>query len=169
LLLKVHFHQKHNTITFIGLLKKRVKLVQQKIITMLKFNEIKVGDFLVADNDGDPMAGEVTQLNGNEKQVCVDTGAQEFWYELNQLSALSITDDQLMELKFHKEVTADGKVKYSKGAFRMFTPGVDDFSKLEIWYRDEHRHIYEPIQLHQLQNHFYEMTKVHLNRDSFDA
>jgi hypothetical protein len=167
--LKVLFHQQNQIVTFIGFLKKRVKLVEQKIITMLKFNEIKVGDFLVADNDGDPKSGEVTNLNGNEKQVCVDTGAQEFWYEMNQLSGLPITDDQLMELKFHKEVTEDGKVKYSKGAFRMFTPGVGDFSKLEIWYRDEHRHIYEPIQLHHLQNHFYEMTKVHLNRDSFDA
>ena len=76
MLLKVHFHQKHYTITFIGLLKKRVKLVQQKIITMLKFNEIKVGDFLLADNDGDPMAGEVTQLNGNDRPTDFPTERQ---------------------------------------------------------------------------------------------
>ena len=44
----------------------------------------------------------------------------------------------------------------------------NDFSKFEIWYRDEHRHILHPINVHQLQNHFYEMTKVHLNDESFD-
>ena len=38
---------------------------------MIKFNEIKVGDYLMADNDGDKLQGEVTNLNGNEKQVCL--------------------------------------------------------------------------------------------------
>ena len=47
---------------------------------MIKFNEIKVGDYLYADNDGDVKRGEVTNLNGDEKQVCVDTGIQDFWY-----------------------------------------------------------------------------------------
>ncbi len=40
---------------------------------MIKFNEIKTGDYLIADNDGDQRLGEVTNLNHNEKQVCVDT------------------------------------------------------------------------------------------------
>jgi hypothetical protein len=133
---------------------------------MIQFHEIKVGDYLIADNDGDKKQGEVTNLNGNEKQVCVDTGAQEFWYETNQLSALD--DDQLTKLKFHKLENEDGTVKYMKGAFRMMLPAKDDFSKFEIWYRDEHRHIMQPIHLHQLQNHFHDMTKVHLNDESFD-
>ena len=69
---------------------------------MIKFNEIKVGDYLIADNDGDKKQGEVTGLNNNEKQVCVDTGAQDFWYETDQLSAIPLDEDQLMKLKFHK-------------------------------------------------------------------
>ena len=48
---------------------------------MIKFNELKVGDYIIADNDGDKRQGEVTDLNHNEKQVCVNTGAQDFWYE----------------------------------------------------------------------------------------
>ena len=51
---------------------------------MIKFQELRIGDYLIADNDGDSHRGEVTNLNGDEKQVCVDTG-QEFWYETNQL------------------------------------------------------------------------------------
>jgi len=135
---------------------------------MIKFQEIKVGDYLIADNDGDKKQGEVTNLNHNEKQVCVNTGAQDFWYETEQLSAIPLNDEQLMKLKFHKLDNKDGTVKYMKGAFRMLLPAPNDFSKFEIWYRDEHRHVLHPINVHQLQNHFYEMTKVHLNEESFD-
>jgi hypothetical protein len=135
---------------------------------MIKFQEIKVGDYLYAENEGDRRRGEVTDLNHNEKQVCVDTGAQGFWYETDQLSPVAITEAELASLKFHKQVNDDGTVKYLKGAFRMLLSKDGDFSKMEIWYRDEARHIVQPIYLHQLQNHFYEMTKVHLNDGSFD-
>jgi hypothetical protein len=135
---------------------------------MIQFHEIKVGDYVIADNDGDKKQGEVTNLNGNEKQVCVNTGAQDFWYELNQLSPIALDDEQLIKLKFHKQENDDSSVKYMKGAFRIMLPAKDDFSMFEIWYRDEHRKIMHPIHLHQLQNHFYQMTKVHLNDESFD-
>ena len=134
---------------------------------MLKFHEVKTGDYIIADNDGDKKRGEVTNLNGDEKQVCVDTG-QEFWYEMNQLSPLPITDEELTNFKFHKHVNDDSTIKYSKGAFRILIPKQGDFSRMEIWYRDETRHINTPISVHNLQNHFYEMTKVHLNDESFD-
>jgi len=135
---------------------------------MIQFHEIKVGDYLIADNDGDKKQGEVTNLNGNEKQVCVNTGAQDFWYETEQLNPIALDDEQLMKLKFQKQENEDGSVKYMKGAFRMMLPGKDAFSKFEIWYRDEHRQILHPINVHQLQNHYYEMTKVHLNDEKFD-
>ena len=134
---------------------------------MIKFHEIKIGDYLIADNDGDKKQGEVTNLNGDEKQVCVDTG-QEFWYETEQLSGIPLSDEQLIELKFHEQQNDDGTVKYMKGAFRILIQAKDDFSKLEIWYRDEKRLIMQPLFVHNLQNHFYEMTKVHLNDESFD-
>ena len=135
---------------------------------MIQFNEIKTGDYLIADNDGDKKQGEVTNLNGNEKQVCVNTGAQDFWYETSQLTAIPLDDEQLANLKFHKQENEDGTVKYMKGAFRIMIPAKDDFSKFEVWYRDEHRKVMQPIHVHQLQNHFYQMTKVHLNDGSFD-
>lgn len=134
---------------------------------MIKFHEVKVGDYLIADNDGDSRRGEVTNLNGDEKQVCVDTG-QEFWYETNQLIAIPLNEEELMSLRFHKQVNNDGTVKYLKGAFRILIPKEGDFSRMEIWYRDETRHILQPINVHNLQNHFHEMTKVHLNDESFD-
>ncbi len=130
---------------------------------MIKFNEIKVGDYLIADNDGDRKQGEVTGLKHGENQVCVNTGTQEFWYETAQLSPIALDEEQLLKMKFQKQENEDGTVKYMKGAFRMLLPQKGNFSKFEVWYRDERRQIMQPISLHQLQNHFYDMTKVHLN------
>lgn len=135
---------------------------------MINFNEIKLGDYLIANNDGDKKQGEVTNLNSNEKQVCVNTGTQDFWYETEQLSPIPLDDEQLTKLKFSKLENEDGSVKYMKGAFRMLIPAKNNFSKFEIWYREEHRQIMQPLNVHQLQNHFYDMTKVHLNDESFD-
>lgn len=135
---------------------------------MIKFQELRVGDYVMTSNEGDMRRGEVTGLNKNEKQVCVDNGIQEFWYETDQLSPLELNDEALTLLKFHKEMLTDGSSKYSKGAFRMIVPKADDFSHLEIWYRDEKRHILQTIPLHTFQNHFHQMTKVHLNEEVFD-
>jgi hypothetical protein len=135
---------------------------------MIKFQEIQQGNYLLASNDGDTRQGEVTNLNKNEKQVCVNTGTQDFWYPTNQLSAIPLNDDELTKLKFNKQQNEDGTVKYLKGAFRMLLNTADDFTKFEIWYRDEKRQVLQPIFVHQLQNHFYEMTKVHLNNKGFD-
>jgi hypothetical protein len=135
---------------------------------MIKYQELKMGDYVIADNDGDQRRGEVTRLNGDEKQVEVDTG-QCFWYETDQLSPITITDDELTNLKFSKHVNEDGTIKYLKGAFRMLIPKEGDFSRMEIWYRDETRHIVNPISLHTLQNHYYELTKMYLNTDNFNA
>jgi hypothetical protein len=134
---------------------------------MLKFQNIKVGDYLMANNDGDVLKGEVTNLKHGENQVCLDIGPQEFWYEMEQLAAIPLNDAELTGLKFSKETQDDGTVKYSKGAFRILLSAEGDFSKMEIWYRDEKRHILHPINVHELQNHFYEMTKVHLNNEAF--
>ena len=134
---------------------------------MIKFQDIKVGDYLMADNDGDALQGEVTNLNGDEKQVCVDTGTQEFWFETSQLSAIPLDEGQLTKLKFSKQENEDGTVKYMKGAFRMLLPAKGNFGTMEIWYRDEKRQIQQPISIHQLQNHFYDMTKVHLTTEPF--
>ena len=52
---------------------------------MIKYNEIKIGDYLMGEYDGKAWAGEVTRLNGDEKQVCLQTEVQEFWFEADQL------------------------------------------------------------------------------------
>ncbi len=134
---------------------------------MIKFQELKKGDHVIADFEGDKKRGEVEELNSNEKQVCVNTGAQSFWFSTDQLFPLPLTEEELFNFKFDRQNEPDGTVKYLKGAFRILISGEGNFSRFVIWYRDEQRQITEPISLHTLQNHFFEMTKVFLNEGSF--
>ena len=134
---------------------------------MIKFQDLKVGDYVLAQQDGTTWAGEVSNLNHDEKEICVDNGVQGFWFKAEQLNPLPLDEQQLMELNFHKEELSDGSVKYKKGAFRIQIPEKDDFSHFEMWYRDEKRVMIHPIFVHQLQNHYLEMTKVHLTDEVF--
>ncbi len=134
---------------------------------MIKFQELKAGDYILAEYDGKIKQGEVMGFNRDEKQICVNDGVQEFWFKAEQLSPLPLNDEQLRKLNFQKQENEDGSVKYLKGAFRILLPQKDNFSKFEVWYRDEKRQILHPIGLHELQNHYLAMTKVHLNGKLF--
>lgn len=134
---------------------------------MIKFQDVKVGDYVMANYEGDMHEGEVTQLQKDQKMALIDAGAQEFWHSMEDLHAIPLDDVQMMKLKFTRQENEDGSVKYMKGAFRMLIPTKGDFSRMEIWYRDERRHIVLPTFVHNLQNHFHDMTKVHLNDESF--
>ena len=134
---------------------------------MIKFHELKAGDYVLAEYDGKITQGEVTDLNRDEKEVCVDVGVQEFWFKPEELKPLPLDDDQLRKLNFQRQENEDGSVKYLKGAFRIQIPARDNFSRFEIWYRDETRQIMHQIGVHDLQNHYLDMTKVHLTEKAF--
>ena len=132
---------------------------------MVKFNDIKIGDFLRAEYEGKFWDGEVVFLNGDEKQVCVKTEVQEFWFETDKLQGIPLTDAALLNMNFTKQINEDGSVKYSKGPFRIVTPEKGNFSHFDMWYREDRRHNPDVHFVHQLQNHYYDMTKVHLTAD----
>ena len=129
---------------------------------MIKFNEIKVGDYVIAEYEGKMWSGEVNRLNKDEKQVCVETDVQEFWFEPEHLYPMPLNDENLLKLNFVKEHLTDGSVKYKKGSFRLLIPLAGDFSHIDMWYREDKRHNTGIQYIHQLQNHYFEMTKIHL-------
>lgn len=132
---------------------------------MIKYSEIKMGDYLLGEYSGKQWMGEVIRLNGDEKQVCLATDVQDFWFETEDLYPLPISDASLQSLNFIREDMPDGSVKYKKGSFRMLICKPDDFSNMDIWYRDDKR-INPQIQyIHQLQNQYLQMTKVHLTAE----
>lgn len=132
---------------------------------MIKFSELQVGDYVMVDFEGKMWDGVVTDLNRDEKQVCVETEVQDFWYEPAHVYPIPLNDEQLMRLNFTKEEMEDGSIKYKKGAFRLAIPEKDNFSEIEMWYREDIRRHPNVHYIHQLQNHYLQMTKVHLTRE----
>lgn len=136
-----------------------------KISYMINFHEIKTGDLVGAEYKGQVKEGEVMHLNGEEKQVCIDTGDQEFWYEAEHVFPIPLSNEKLLALNFNKETLDDGSVKYYKDAFRLVIKSENDFSYIEMWYREDRRVHPDVHYIHQLQHHFLQMTKVPLVAD----
>jgi hypothetical protein len=134
---------------------------------MIKFQHLKMGDYVMATYEGQTVQGEVTNLNRDEKQVCVNNGVQDFWFSTDEIAGIALDEEQLMRLKFSKHANEDGSVKYLKGAFRVLIHQPGKFSDFEVWYRDERRHVNGSAFVHDLQNHYLDMTKVHLTNDEF--
>jgi hypothetical protein len=129
---------------------------------MIRFNELKPGDLVIAEYEGQKWEGVVKELNREDKEVCVETSVQQFWFTPEHLYPIPVNDEQLSKLGFQKMQNGNS-VKYSKDSFRIVVPSGDDFSRMEIWWREDRRELNQPISVHELQNHYYQMTKVELN------
>jgi len=131
---------------------------------MIKMQDLKVGDYVLGVFEDENWEGLIKELNFQDKEVCLETDVQDFWFKPEALRPIPLNDQQLLKLNFQKQENDDGTVKYSKGPFRVFLPDKNDFSNMEIWYREDRRHLTQPLSVHQLQNHYQQMTKVDLTR-----
>ena len=129
---------------------------------MIRFNDLQPGDRVIAEYEGQKWEGTVKELNREDKEVCVETSVQDFWFTPEHLFPIPLSDEQMINLGFSK-LPNDNGVKYLKDAFRLQIPRENDFNTLEIWYREDRRDLKQPISVHELQNHYYQMTKMELN------
>lgn len=130
---------------------------------MLKINDLKSGDIIIVDDDGVKREGTVVSISHEENQALVDNGIQEFWYSPEEMFAVPLDENQLVKLGFTKD-DENGGVKYKKDSFRLVTPKKGDFSNIEMWWREDRRHFSFPLGVHELQNLYLSMTKVHLEK-----
>jgi hypothetical protein len=130
---------------------------------MLKLGDLKQGDLVSVNADGLEREGVVVKISHEDHQVLVDNGIQEFWYTLQEVKPIPLDETQLMRLGFTKE-EMDGGMKYKKDSFRLVTPKKNDFSNIEMWWREDRRHFSFPLGVHQLQNLHLDMTKVPLEK-----
>jgi hypothetical protein len=130
---------------------------------MLKIDHLKAGDIIMVNDEGVKREGVIVSVSQEENQALVNNGVQEFWYSPEEMEAVPLDEDQLMQLGFSKEDAENG-VKYKKDSFRLVTPKKGDFSNLEMWWREDRRHFSFPLGVHELQNLHHDMTKVHLER-----
>ena len=129
---------------------------------MIKISDLKAGDIVRVQYEGEEREGVVTDTNREDNLVCVDNGIQEFWYDPIDLDPLPLTEGRLINtLGFEKEVNSEG-VKYKRGPFRVLVHDPGNYTDLEIWYREDHRRFKNPLYVHELQNHYLQMTKVPL-------
>ncbi|MBO9684185.1 MAG: hypothetical protein J7502_16215 [Flavisolibacter sp.] len=126
-------------------------------------NELKPGDWVVVKDDGVSREGSVVRVSTEEGEICVDNGIQEFWYRPDQVKGIPLTEGQLVRLGFERmDNEAGNGAKYGKGPFRVLVPAADNFSRSEIWYREDRRLYDRQITVNELQNIHLQMTKVPL-------
>ena len=131
---------------------------------MIKISDLKEGDVVRVLFDGEERDGIVTDVDQAENQAQIDNGIQEFWYGPEDIVPVPMTEDRMINvLGFEKEEAPDG-VKFKKGAFRVVVHDPGNYTNLDIWYREDHRHFNHALYLHELQNHHLDMTKVQLER-----
>ncbi|MCK7556856.1 hypothetical protein MKQ70_18270 [Chitinophaga sedimenti] len=127
---------------------------------MIQISDVRVSDRVLVNFEGQLIEGTVLEVNHEDRQVCVLTHEQqEFWYSVEDLFPITLNEAELVRLKFHQEDPENGSTIYVRGPFKVEFHGQD---KLALVYRDERREIQGPITVHQLQNHYESMTKVHL-------
>ena len=83
---------------------------------MIKFSEVQVGDYMKGEFEGKMWEGEVTRLNGDEKQVCLKTSVQEFWFSTEYLHPIPLDEKALLNLCFTKQQNVDGQGEERCGA-----------------------------------------------------
>jgi hypothetical protein len=131
---------------------------------MIKLGQLQSGDIVMVNDEGLMREGTVIQTNAEEQMALVDNGIQEFWYAPQDIYPVALDEEQLLKLGFQKEPIDGAAVKYKKGVFRLVTPVAGDFSKIDMWYREDNRHFHVPIAVHELQNLHSSMTKLPLER-----
>lgn len=131
---------------------------------MIKISDLKEGDIVHVLDQGVERVGTVSDVSRDNNMACINNGVQDFWYPAEQIVPIPMTETHLINLLgFEKEEAPEG-VKYKKGPFRILVHDPGNYTNLDIWYREDHRHFNHPLYLHELQNHHLSMTKVGLER-----
>src|SRR5690349_5716748 len=107
--------------------KKCVYSVIKNCTPMIRLNDLQPGDLVLAEYEGEKARGVVTALNKEDKEVCVQTQVQEYWYTPEHLYPIPVDDEELRLLGFTKSENGNG-VKYMKDSFRIQVPVANDFS-----------------------------------------
>ena len=115
---------------------------------MIKLHDLRVGDIVMTDFDGQRSEGEVTGLDREERKANVQTSVQEFWFDDQDLYPIALDEEQLLKFHFERMELPDGSIKYMFGPFRILLSQKGDFSHFEMWYREDRRHITQPLSVH---------------------
>jgi hypothetical protein len=134
---------------------------------MIHLNDLKAGDIVDASFEGGMARGQVSHFDLDTQEVCVVTNDdQECWYKPKELYPISLNPRELEELHFTSSPTAggpEGSLTYVRGPFSIRVEDPATFQEITLYYRSEPTRVFHHgLYLHELQNHYLQMTKVHL-------
>lgn len=130
---------------------------------MIPFRDLKQGDWVRVVYDNQPLEAIIIDVDLDTGQIGTEMpSGMILFFDPENVSGIPLDDIQLNKLRFTKEKTEDGFTKYMHGPFRLLIEKEGDFSHCKIWYREDKRQINYPLMVHQLQNHYREMTNVEL-------
>ncbi len=131
---------------------------------MIPIHDLKMGDLVNVDFDGTLTRGSVLQFDRENNQVCVATNdEQESWYAPSDLYPIHLDKTELENLQFVPTTAENGSVTYVRGPFSIVAKDSSSLEDITLLYRDEaHRVFHHGLALHELQNHYLDMTNVHL-------
>ncbi|AYD48599.1 MAG TPA: hypothetical protein VFQ86_11190 [Arachidicoccus soli] len=131
---------------------------------MINIHELKLDNFVIAEYEDQERRGFVSDITLEDKMIRVttDENKQDFWYDPENVYPIKLSDAEMGKFNFEKELLSDGAVKYKKDAFRLVIAKPEDFSYVEMWYREDIRKNPNVHFVHQLQNQFHDMTKIFL-------
>lgn len=131
---------------------------------MINIHELKLNNQVVADYEGQRRRGYVSDvtIDDNMIRVTTDAGNQNFWYTPHDVYPIELSDAEMGHFGFKKEEMPDGAIKYKWDAFRLVIPRENDFSAIEMWFREDIRKQPNVHYVHQLQNQFHNMSKIYL-------
>jgi hypothetical protein len=129
---------------------------------MIKLTEVKEGDIVIADFEGQKRVGDVLEVSKGDKKALVAHGENEFWYDMTHIYAVPLEPEILAELGFKRTDDQSNGLSYARGPFTLqyITTEKDTYNLLH--YRDETRHVHNMQYLHQLQHHYKGMTNHEL-------
>lgn len=128
---------------------------------MIRLTEVKEGDIVIADFEGQKRVGDVLEVSRGDKKALVAHGENEFWYDMAHIYAVPLEPEILDELGFRKVDSING-LSYERGPFTLQYVTTDTENYNLLHYRDETRHVHNMQYLHQLQHHYKAMTNHEL-------
>ncbi|MHB1922716.1 MAG: hypothetical protein ACYCOO_10820, partial [Chitinophagaceae bacterium] len=72
---------------------------------MIALHDLRIGDWVFAESDGQKLEGCVENLDG--EKACITTfGDQEFWYEPEHIFPIPLSEAQLLSFGFVKTISS---------------------------------------------------------------
>ncbi len=87
---------------------------------MIKIQELKEGDFVRVEENTVEREGTVIDISRDENMVCINNGVQDFWYPMEQIAPIPLTEKELFKLGFEK-VRNRGRSEIYERAFQGFS------------------------------------------------